>query len=66
MVQEATSAQVGFTKEAEKARAGEPGLEGLAAEYAQELMAALKRRATRGRHVNVLEHLFAFVSRHQS
>ena len=46
------------------ARAGEPGLEGLAAEYARELMTALKRRATRGRHANVLEHLFGFVSRH--
>ena len=46
------------------ARAGEPGLEALAAEYAQELMTALKRRATRGRHANVLEHLFGFVSRH--
>ena len=46
------------------ARAGEPGLEGLAAEYARELMMALERRATRGRHANVLEHLFGFVSRH--
>ena len=26
-------------------------------------MTALKRRATRGRHANVLEHLFGFVSR---
>jgi len=46
------------------ARAGEPGLEGLAAEYARELMTALARRATPGRHANVLEHLFGFVSRH--
>ena len=46
------------------ARAGEPGLDGLAAEYARELMAALKRRATPGRHANVLEYLFGFVSRH--
>ena len=46
------------------ARAGEPGLDRLAAEYARELMTALKRRATRGRHANVLEHLFGFVSRH--
>ncbi len=46
------------------ARAGEPGLDGLAAEYARELMAALRRRATPGRHANVLEHLFGFVSRH--
>ena len=46
------------------ARAGEPGLDGLAAEYARELMAALARRATPGRHANVLEHLFGFVSRH--
>ena len=46
------------------ARAGEPGLDGLAAEYARELMTALARRATPGRHANVLEHLFGFVSRH--
>ena len=46
------------------AKAGGPGLDRLAAEYARELMTALKRRATRGRHVNVLEHLFGFVSRH--
>ena len=46
------------------ARAGEPGLETLAAGYARELMAALRRRATRGRHANVIEHLFGFVSRH--
>ena len=46
------------------ARAGEPGLEALAGEYAAELMAALARRTTRGRHANVLEHLFGFVSRH--
>ena len=46
------------------ARAGEAGLEGLAAEYARELMTALERRATRGRHANVIEHLFGFVSRH--
>ena len=46
------------------ARAGEPGLDALAAEYARELMTALARRATRGRHANVLEHLFGYVSRH--
>ena len=46
------------------ARAGEPGLAELAAEYAQELMTALKRLASLGRHANVLEHLFGFVSRH--
>ena len=45
------------------ARTGEPGLEGLAAEYARELMTALRRHATRGRHANVLEHLLGFVSR---
>ena len=37
------------------ARAGEPGLDGLAAEYARELMSALARRATPGRHANVLD-----------
>lgn len=46
------------------ARAGGPGLRKLASEYALELMGALARRATRGRHANVLEHLFGFVSPH--
>ncbi len=46
------------------AQAGVREPDELAAEYVAELMGALKRRATRKQHVNVLQHLFGYVSRH--
>lgn len=44
------------------AGAGRRPLEALAADYAAELMGALKRKATRRSHVNVLQHLLGYVS----
>lgn len=44
------------------AQAGSRPLDALAQEYVTELMTALKRRATRKQHVNVLQHLFGYVS----
>jgi len=41
---------------------GKRPLPELGERYATELMTALKRRAGRNRHVNVLQHLFGFVS----
>lgn len=46
------------------AGAGRREIGALASEYADELMRALARPATRRGHRNVLEHLFGFVSRH--
>ena len=46
------------------AEAGARPLEELASEYLVELMTALKRRASRKQHVNVLQHLFGYVSEH--
>ena len=46
------------------AGAGRQEIGALAGEYADELMRALARPATRRGHRNVLEHLFGFVSRH--
>ena len=45
------------------ATAGTRPLDELARVYAGELMTALKRRATRQQHVNVLQHLMGYVSR---
>jgi uncharacterized protein YbgA (DUF1722 family) len=45
------------------AQAGSRPLSELALEYIGELMTALKRRATRKQHVNVMQHLFGYVSR---
>lgn len=44
------------------AEAGRRPMEALAREYAAELMGALKRRATRRAHANVLQHLLGYVS----
>lgn len=44
------------------AGAGNGDLDALAQEYISELMSALRRPATRKRHVNVLQHLFGYVS----
>ena len=41
---------------------GRQSMDALATAYAGELMVALKRRATRGQHVNVLQHLMGYVS----
>ena len=46
------------------AGAGRREIGALASEYAEELMRALARPATRRGHRNALEHLFGFVSRH--
>ena len=40
------------------AQAGTRSMDSLAEEYVTELMTALKRRATRKQHVNVMQHLF--------
>ncbi len=45
------------------AQAGKPSMDALAREYITELMTALKRRATRKQHVNVMQHLFGYVSK---
>ncbi len=38
-------------------------LESVAAEYAQEMMTALKRRVNRKRHVNVLQHIMGYLKK---
>ena len=43
---------------------GKRDLDELAEEYVTVLMTALKKRATRRQHVNVLQHLFGYVSKH--
>jgi uncharacterized protein YbgA (DUF1722 family)/uncharacterized protein YbbK (DUF523 family) len=43
---------------------GKRDLGELADEYVAALMTALKKRATRRQHVNVLQHLFGYVSKH--
>ncbi len=43
------------------ARAGSTDLDALAGEYGETLMSALKRRATRKRHANVLMHVAGFL-----
>lgn len=48
------------------AEAGTRSLDELACDYMQELMTALKKRANRRQHVNVLQHLFGYVSKHLS
>jgi uncharacterized protein YbgA (DUF1722 family)/uncharacterized protein YbbK (DUF523 family) len=45
------------------ARAGAVPLGPLAETYARELMGALSRRVTRGRHVNVMHHLMGYLKR---
>lgn len=45
-------------------QAGEQPLDELAATYAEHLMAALTRRATRRRHANVLMHVMGYLKRH--
>lgn len=44
-------------------RAGQDDLESLARQYAESLMAALGRRATRRRHSNVLMHVMGYLKR---
>lgn len=44
------------------AEAGRRPLEALAEDYVAELMEALSRKASRGAHVNVLQHLLGYVS----
>ena len=46
------------------AEAGTRDMEALAGDYILALMTALKQRASRRQHVNVLQHLFGYVSRH--
>jgi uncharacterized protein YbgA (DUF1722 family)/uncharacterized protein YbbK (DUF523 family) len=45
------------------ARAGEGEIDELGAAYVAELMQALKRRVSRGRHANVLLHVFGYLKR---
>lgn len=45
------------------AQAGTRSMDEVAGEYVTELMTALKRRATRKQHVNVMQHLFGYVSK---
>ncbi|HDP88793.1 MAG TPA: DUF1722 domain-containing protein [Thioalkalivibrio sp.] len=46
------------------AQAGNRPLDELANDYVTALMTALRTRATRRQHVNVLQHLFGYVSKH--
>lgn len=46
------------------ARAGTGSVEETAAEYVAELMAALRRPATRKRHANVLMHVLGYIKQH--
>ena len=46
------------------ARIGDTSLHTFASEYIALLMQGLKKPGTRGRHSNVLEHMFGFVKRH--
>ena len=46
------------------AEAGNKSMDEIGDRYAAELMAALKRRAGRKQHVNVLQHILGFVSDH--
>ncbi len=46
------------------ARAGIQDMEHLATEYVHELMTALKRRAGRRHHMNVLQHLLGYLRKH--
>lgn len=46
------------------ARAGVEHMDNLATEYVHELMTALKRRAGRRHHMNVLQHLLGYLRKH--
>lgn len=46
------------------ARAGTEDMDELATEYVHELMTALKRRAGRRHHMNVLQHLLGYLRKH--
>lgn len=46
------------------AAAKKDNLQDTARRYLSELMAALRQRATRGRHVNVLQHIQGYLKQH--